>query len=120
MVNVCITIYLNDILIYSNNPTQHKKHVQKVLCCLQLHGLYAQANKCEFNTNSVEYLGYVLSPTGLSMAQDKVNTIQDWPELRKVKDIQSFLRFAKFYHCFSQNYSEIIVPLTCLTRKNIS
>src|SRR6516164_4523420 len=27
MVNVCITIYLNNILIYSNDPTQHKKHV---------------------------------------------------------------------------------------------
>ena len=119
MVNVCITIYLNDILIYSNNPTQHKKHVQKVLCCLQLHGLYAQANKCEFNTNSVEYLGYVLSPTGLSMAQDKVKTIQDWPEPRKVKDIQSFFEFANFYHHVIWNYSEITVLVTCLTRKNI-
>jgi hypothetical protein len=27
MVDVCITIYLDNILIYSDNPTQHKKHV---------------------------------------------------------------------------------------------
>jgi hypothetical protein len=53
------------------------------------------------------------------MAQNKVKTIQDWPEPRKVKDVQSFLGFANFYHCFIWNYSEITVPLTCLTRKNI-
>src|SRR6516164_2742041 len=119
MVNVCITIYLDDILIYSDDPIQHKKHVQKVLHHLWLHGLYAQADKCKFNTDSVEYLGYVLSPTGLSMAQNKVKTIQDWPEPRKVKDIQFFLGFANFYCCFIQNYLEITVLLTCLTRKNI-
>ena len=32
MVDVCITIYLDNILIYSDDPTQHKKHVQEVLC----------------------------------------------------------------------------------------
>jgi len=45
----------------------------------------------------VEYLGYLLSPDGLMMSQDKVKTICDWPEPRKVKDIQSFLGFANFY-----------------------
>jgi len=53
------------------------------------------------------------------MAQNKVKTIQNWPEPRKVKDIQSFLGFANFYHCFIWNYLEITVPLICLTRKNI-
>jgi hypothetical protein len=56
MVNICITIYLDNIPIYSDNPTQHKKHVWEALCCLQLHGLYAQANKCEFNGNYLYHL----------------------------------------------------------------
>ena len=44
-------------------------------------------------------------------------TIQDWPEPRKVKDIQSFLGFANFYRRFISEYSDIVVPLTRLTRK---
>jgi hypothetical protein len=52
------------------------------------------------------------------MSEDKVKTIQDWPKPKKVKDVQSFLGFANFYHCFIYNYSNIIVPLTCLTRKS--
>src|SRR3979490_1956027 len=51
------------------------------------------------------------------MAEDKVKTIRDWPELRKVKDIQSFLGFANFYRRFIFNYSDITIPLTRLTRK---
>src|SRR5207245_7167617 len=52
------------------------------------------------------------------MSQDKIQSICDWPEPRKVKDIQSFLRFANFYHCFINNYSNIVIPLTRLTCKN--
>ena len=53
------------------------------------------------------------------MDQAKVKTIQDWPELWKVRDIQSFLGFANFYRRFVFNYSDIVVPLTRLTRKGI-
>ena len=41
MVDVCVTIYLDDILIYSDDPTQDKKHVREVLRRLRLHRLYA-------------------------------------------------------------------------------
>src|SRR6266568_1002703 len=53
------------------------------------------------------------------MDQAKVKVIQDWPEPRKVKDVQSFLGFANFYRQFIFNYSDIVVPLTRLTRKGI-
>ena len=54
---------------------------------------------------------------GLTMADEKVKIIQEWPEPRKIKDIQSFLGFPNFYRRFIHNYSEITVPLTRLTRK---
>jgi len=47
-----------------------------------------------------------------------VKTIQEWPEPKKVKDIQSFLGFANFYRRFIFNYSDIVIPLTRLTRKD--
>ena len=52
------------------------------------------------------------------MSNTKVKTIQEWPEPKKVKDIQSFLEFANFYRCFIFNYSDIVIPLTHLTRKD--
>ena len=117
LVDVCVIIYLDDILIFSDDMSQHQEHVREVLRRLRQHGLYARADKCEFHSDRVEYLGYILSPDGLTMAQDKVQVIQDWPEPKKVKDIQSFLGFANFYRRFIFGYSDIVVPLTRLTRK---
>jgi len=119
MLDVCVVVYLDDILIYSSDKTTHHKHVKEVLRRLRKHGLFAKPEKCEFDRQSVEYLGYILSPDGLTMAADKVQTIADWPEPRKVKDIQSFLGFANFYRRFIYNFSDIVIPLTRLTRKNI-
>ena len=111
---------MDNILIYSDDITQHREHVKEVLKRLRKAGLYAKAEKCEFHLDSIEYLGYVLSPSGLTMSDAKVKTIQEWPEPKKVKDIQSFLEFANFYRRFIFNYSDIVIPLTRLTRKDAS
>ena len=87
--------------------------------CLCQHSLYAKLEKCEFHSDSVEYLGYRLSPDGLTMAPEKVQTICNWPEPHKVKDIQSFLGYANFYRHFIFNYSDIVVPLIRLTCKGV-
>ena len=52
------------------------------------------------------------------MSNTKVKTIQEWPEPKKIKDIQSFLGFSNFYRHFIFNYSDIVILLTCLTKKN--
>jgi len=114
----CVVVYLDDILIYSDDITQHRSHIKEVLKRLRKAGLYVKAEKCEFHSDSVKYLGYVLSPAGLTMSNAKVKTIQEWPEPKKVKDIQSFLGFANFYRRFIFNYSDIVIPLTRLTRKD--
>jgi len=118
LLDVCVVVYMDNILIYSDDITQYQSHVKEVLKRLQKAGLYAKAEKCKFYSDSVEYLGYVLSPAGLTMSDAKVKTIQEWPEPKKVKDIQFFLGFANFYKRFIFNYSDIVIPLTHLTRKN--
>src|SRR5882724_9324644 len=117
MINVIVIIYLDDILIYSDNISEHKAHVKEVLRRLRGNGLFACTDKCKFHVTSCEYLRYMLSPKGLTMAPYKFQIIQDWPEPQKVKDIQSFLGFANFYRHFIFGYSKITVPLMLLTRK---
>ena len=61
----------------------------------------------------------MLSPDSLTMAQNKIQAIQDWPKPWKVRDIMSFLGFANFYHRFIYGYLEITIPLAQLTRKDV-
>ena len=53
------------------------------------------------------------------MSDNKIKIIQDWLDPKKVKDIQSFLGFTNFYCQFIFNYLDIVIPLTCLTWKDI-
>jgi len=75
LLNMYIVVYLDDILIYSNNITQHWNHVKEVLKQLQKLGLYMKVEKCKFHSDSMEYLGYVLLLSGLTMSNAKVKTI---------------------------------------------
>jgi len=75
LLNVCVVIYLDDILIYSNNMPEHHQHVKEVLKHLCKAGLYAKAKKYKFYSELVEYLGYILFPSGLIMSNEKVKII---------------------------------------------
>jgi len=84
LLDVYVVVYLDDILIYSNNLKDHRGHVEEVLRRLRAHKLYASPTKCAFHKDSVEFLGFILSPKGLTMDEQKVQTIQDWPVPRRV------------------------------------
>ena len=49
----------------------------------------------------------------------KIQTVQEWPKPKTVKDIQSFLGFANYYRKFIRDYSKITAPLTEVTKKEI-
>src|SRR5258708_34340598 len=71
-----------------------------------------------FHTDTVEYLGFILSPEGLRMDLAKVSTIQSWLEPCNIHEVQSFLGFANFYRRFISHYMELTQPLTILCQKN--
>jgi hypothetical protein len=116
--DVFITAYLNDVLIYSDNLNDHWNHVLKVLEALSKAGLHLKPEKCEFHQQEVKYLGFIISTSRTKMDPAKVAIIQEWPEPWNIKDVQSFLSFANFYQWFIKCYSTIVAPIILLTRKN--
>ena len=97
LLDIGLVVATTDILIYSNNMSEYHWYVKEVLKYLCKASLYVKVKKYEFHSKSVEYLEYILFPSGLTMSDDKVKIILDWPKPKKVKDIQSFLEFANFY-----------------------
>jgi len=67
-----VVIYLDDILIYSDNLEIYKQHIVEILCCLWLHRSYASLSKCAFHKEKVEFLGYILGPEGIQIDEEKV------------------------------------------------
>ena len=52
------------------------------------------------------------------MDPDKVKAILEWEAPRSVKGVQSFVGFANFYRRFIKEFSQIILPMMKLVRKD--
>jgi hypothetical protein len=98
--NIISIAYLDDVLIYLDNITQHCQHIKLILERIKEVGLTLKASKCEFHTYKTEYLGYIITPTGISMDPEKVKAVEEWKEPTNIKGVQSFLGFTNFYRRF--------------------
>jgi hypothetical protein len=117
ILDVYATAYLDDILVYSKNRTEHVEHVREVLRRLIKCGLNADIKKCEFFTTKTKYLGIIITPGGIEMDPEKVKAITEWEPPGTRRQLQRFLGFANFYRRFIQNYSTLVLPLVNLTKK---
>ncbi|KAF8751481.1 hypothetical protein RHS01_08151 [Rhizoctonia solani] len=117
LINVTVVIYLDNILIFLENPEDHPAHVQEVLSQLMKNQLFCKLSKCHFHVTTVDYLGIVISPAGFSMDQKKVEAVTSWPTLKTVKQVQAFLGFVNYLRCFIPNFSSVARPLHNLTKK---
>ena len=83
-----------------------------VLKRLQKYNLFIKPEKCLFHSDWVEFLGFIVSPAGVAMDNEKTAVITKWPIPKNLRNVQSFLSFANFYRRFIVTFSDIILPLT--------
>src|SRR4051812_18327018 len=119
LLDKCVIVYIDDILVYSKNDADHQEHLRQVLALLRKHQLYGKTTKCEFFKTTVEYLGHVISAQGIATNPKKVETIKAWPAPTNLKELQSFLGMCNYYRRFVPHYSAVATPLTDLTHKDV-
>ena len=65
-------IYLDNILIFSKNESEHKQHVQQVLTALQHYDLYLKISKCSFNAMKVNFLEFKINTEGIYIKSERI------------------------------------------------
>uniref|UniRef100_A0A8C7YA87 Gypsy retrotransposon integrase-like protein 1 n=1 Tax=Oryzias sinensis TaxID=183150 RepID=A0A8C7YA87_9TELE len=110
-----VFVYLDDILIFSRTPSEHRRHVRLVLQRLLENKLFVKAEKCDFHSSSVSFLGFVITGGEVRPDPAKVSAVVDWPTPATRKQLQRFLGFANYLRRFIRNYSSVAAPLTGLT-----
>ena len=118
MIGKSVFIYMDDILVASKSPEEHKEHLREVLQILRDNNLYVNLEKCHFNMPEVNYLGHVVGRGGIRPDPKKVQIVQDWPQPNTVHDIRSFLGLTNYFRRFIKDYAALAAPLNRLLQKD--
>jgi len=116
-----VVVYFDDILVYSRDEQDHKRHLRLVFQVLREQNLYAKMEKCEFFTSQLTFLGYVVSARGIQVDPSKVEAVQSWPVPKSITEVRSFHGLASFYRRFIKDFSSLMAPITeCMKRGHLS
>ena len=110
-----VFVYLDDIIIFSQNLEEHVQHIRLVLHRLLENRLYVKAEKCKFHVTSLDFLGFIIKCGQVRADSAKVRAVTYCPLPENRKHLQRFLGFANFYRRFIRDYSRVVAPLTRLT-----
>ncbi|KAL7305109.1 hypothetical protein TKK_0002516 [Trichogramma kaykai] len=90
--------YIDDILIASPSRELHRTHVKRVFERLRDAGLQLNLDKCHFEEDRVEFLGFLVDANGFKPLPQKVDRILDFPRPQTIDQLRGFLGMANFYH----------------------
>jgi hypothetical protein len=112
-----VVVFIDDILVYSQNEEAHEDHLRLVLQKLCDNQLYAKFSKCDFWLKEVAFLGHIIVNGGIKVDPGKISEILNWKQPTDVSKIRSFLGLAGYYRRFIEGFSKIVKPLTSLLEK---
>ena len=110
-----VWVYLDDILIFSNTPEDHIKHVDLVCKKLKEVQLFASPKKSVFFADWLEILGHIIDDKGVQPMPEKIRKISDWTTPKNKKELERFLGIVNYVSQFLPHIATIAAPLTDLT-----
>ncbi|GBG76212.1 hypothetical protein CBR_g21961 [Chara braunii] len=120
IINYCVIVYMDDILVYSSSYEGHVQHIEWALHALRDAGFKVALEKCQFFLTTISFLGHVVTDKGLQSEPQKVATVRDAPVPTTITQVRAFLGLALYYRRFIKGFAAIEGPLTNLLRKDRS
>jgi len=113
-----VVVYLDDIVVYSDNMEDHKKHLAIVFKALRENELFLKKSKCVFAHTEISFLGHIVGQGYIRMEPSRVKAIEDWVELENVHEMRVFLGMTNHQRKFVEGYSKVTSALTDLLKKD--
>ena len=103
--------YIDDIIIFSKNELEHKKHLLEIANRLNSYGLTLNMNKCVFGASQLNVLGYKLNASGITASDEKIAAVKNFPAPVTIKELRQFLGLVNYQRRFIENAAELLSPL---------
>ena len=113
-------VYMDDIMVFSEELNQHYVTLGKVLERIQKAGLRVNPEKCNLLRKEVKFLGHVIDKEGIRTDSTKVAAIKNFEKPKCIKNLRSFLGICNYYRRFIKDYSKKSRALEKLCGSNCS
>ena len=111
--------YLDDVIIFSKTPQEHILHIRMIFEKLKSANLSMRKSKCSFFSKEIQYLGHILTTTGIRPLPAKTHAIHHMQPPTTPKQVIAFLGLVGYYRKFIKGFAKIAKPLTLLTRHQV-
>lgn len=105
-------VYIDDVLIFSDTPEDHLKHVSIIIKALNEANMKVSDEKSHFFKIETEFLGHIIKHNKITVDPEKIATIRDYETPTTLKQLRSFLGLAGYYRKFIKDFAKITKPLT--------
>ncbi|KAI7935554.1 hypothetical protein MJO28_016425 [Puccinia striiformis f. sp. tritici] len=112
-------IYIDDIIIYSDDWDTHLEKITTVLKTAVEAGLKMSIKKCNFGYGELKALGRIVSGLTLAIDQNKVAAVLLKPMPQNITELQSFLGFCSYYRQHIPKFANITKSLYEICGKNV-
>ena len=111
--------FLDDILVITKGSIrEHELELDKILNRRNNEGLAINLQKCEFAKNVIEWLGFTITPSGITPLITKTEAITKLDNPKTLKQLRSFLGSVHHLTKFIPNLAKLSEPLRPLLKKN--
>ena len=100
-----VSVYMDDILVFSQTLEDHLEHLQKVFVRLCEVGLKLKPTKCNFVHTEFEYLGHLITPGGLKTNPRLTSAVRGFPIPQNAQDVRCFLGLTLYYRRFVHKFT---------------
>lgn len=113
-----MVIYLDDIVIFSKDVKSHLDLLERLFACLNKASLKLHNKKSEFMQTSIRFLGHTFHRNGITIADEKLKPILEFPAPKNRKEIKTFCGMISYLRAFIKNLSGNMVPFLKLLKGN--
>ena len=104
-------MYLDDCIVFARGHEEFLERLEHVFQRFRRFGLFLKAKKCRFGMKQIDYVGRQISSQGISMSQQKIEGVLNFPKPQNIHALRSFLGLANYFRSFVPFHSDVVKPL---------
>lgn len=112
--------YMDDFIIATDGFDEHLEIINDVVTRLNNAGFTISMEKSKFCRDRINFLGYIITESGVKSDSEKIQTIIDYPVPKTLKKIRQFIGMIGWHDQFIKHYSTLLSPIIDLLKGGVT